>query len=77
METKYVVDGTAFRIAMFNAGYKSISALAEKAELSRGTVTAIADGTAKPDAKTITKLATCLNLDGEQIGTIFFKKELA
>lgn len=77
MEYKYVVDGKAFQKAMVDAEFKSFSALAKASGVDRNTIAAIADGNAKPNSSNIGKLANALKLDDSQVGSIFFKRELA
>lgn len=77
MEKAYIVDGKAFQKAMIDAGFKTISALAKASNVSRETIKALCDGTAKPSSSVIEKLSIVLGLSSEQIGAIFFRKELA
>ena len=73
----YTVDTIMLRKAMLDAGIMTGADLAEKAGVSRVTVSNILTGKFRPSSAVIEKIAYALELDGSEVGRIFFKHELA
>ncbi len=73
----YVVDTIELRKAMAESGYTTIGKLAEESRVDRNTIGGILSGKIRPSSNIIEKVSHTLNLDGEDVGRIFFKNELA
>jgi len=71
------VDAKAFRIAMINANYDSFVQLSNETGIDKITLSNVCNGKQKPSYDTIEKLADALHLGYEEIGSIFFYRELA
>lgn len=74
---KYTVDTVELKKAMIDAGIETATELADKSGVSRTTVSGILAGEIRPTSLVIEKIARVLSLDGDAIGRIFFKMELA
>lgn len=74
---EYTIDTKEFRKAMIDKGINSLSDLSEKSKVSKTTISSILNGKTRPKAFTIEALAKALDLSGDDIGRIFFKKKLA
>ena len=73
----YTVDVIELRKAMAEAQLNTIADLSEKSGVNRNTVSDILNGKIRPSGTVIERIAGALSLDGEGIGRIFFKAELA
>lgn len=71
------VDAKAFRIAMINANCDSFVQLSSETGIDKITLSNVCNGKQKPSYDTIEKLADALHLGFEEIGSIFFYRELA
>ena len=74
---EYIIDTKELRKAMIDSGFKSITSLADEANVSRHTITSILNGKQRPSSTTIEALSVVLGLSGEDIGRIFFSQKLA
>lgn len=72
----YEVDTKALRVCMAEAGILSITELAKKSGVSRGTVTNVMQGKIYPSSKVIEKLVMTLGIAPQRAGGIFFKPKL-
>lgn len=72
----YVVDTTALRMLMVEKGYHTISALAKDANISRNTLGKVLDGSARPSADVMEKIAATLEMAPETCGRVFFVPDL-
>ncbi|MBQ6455679.1 MAG: helix-turn-helix transcriptional regulator [Mogibacterium sp.] len=73
----YTVDTTELKKAMINAGINTTVELSERSGVNRNTVGGILNGEIRPSSAVIEKIARALSLDGQDIGRIFFKAQLA
>lgn len=73
----YAVDTAELKKAMINAGINTAVELSEKSGVNRNTVGGILNGDIRPSSAVIEKIARALSLDGNDIGRIFFKLQLA
>lgn len=73
----YAVDTAELKKAMINAGINTAVELSEKSGVNRNTVGGILNGDIRPSSAVIEKIAKALSLDGNDIGRIFFKLQLA
>lgn len=73
----YTVDTTELKKAMINAGINTTVELSERSGVNRNTVGGILNGEIRPSSAVIEKIARALSLDGQDIGRIFFKVQLA
>lgn len=73
---QFSIDVKALKKAMIDAGFNTITALAEAANIDRSVLGRILDGSAKPSADAMFKLVDALHLDPEPAGCIFFAKNL-
>lgn len=73
----YEVDTTELKKAMINAGISTVVELSERSGVNRNTVGGILNGDIRPSSAVIEKIARTLSLDGNDIGRIFFKPQLA
>ena len=72
-----IVDSKAFKKAMIDANCDSYAKLAEKTNIDNITLSNICNGKQKPSYDTIVKLADALSMTYNEIGEIFFYRELA
>ncbi len=70
------VDSKAFKKAMIEAEKDTFIKLEEATSINRSTLSAIAKGEQNPSYETIAVLADALSLTYEEIGCIFFSREL-
>lgn len=68
----YKTDTVALQKLMIDAGYKTVSALAEAAETDRNTLGKVINGKSQPSADMMDKLATTLKMDAGTAGAVFF-----
>ena len=73
----YAVDTAELKKAMINAAINTAVELSEKSGVNRNTVGGILNGDIRPPSAVIEKIARALSLDGNDIGRIFFKLQLA
>ena len=73
----YAVDTAELKKAMINAGINTAVELSERSGVNRNTVGGILNGDVRPSSAVIEKIARALSLDGNDIGRIFFKPQLA
>lgn len=73
----YAVDTAELKKAMINAGINTAVELSERSGVNRNTVGGILNGDIRPSSAVIEKIAKALSLDGNDIGRIFFKPQLA
>lgn len=73
----YAVDTMELKKAMISAGINTATELSEKSGVNRNTVGGILNGDIRPSSAVIEKIARTLALDGNDIGRIFFKPQLA
>lgn len=73
----YTVDRAELRKVMFSKGFNSMSSLSRATGLSNNTLSKLSTGKLRPSANIIDKIAKELELSGDDIGRIFFKKDLA
>ena len=73
----YAVDTAELKKAMINAGINPAVELSERSGVNRNTVGGILNGDIRPSSAVIEKIARALSLDGNDIGRIFFKPQLA
>lgn len=73
----YAVDTAELKKAMINAGINTAVELSERSGVNRNTVGGILNGDIRPSSAVIEKIARALSLDGNDIGRIFFKPQLA
>lgn len=73
----YAVDTVELKKAMINAGINTAVELSERSGVNRNTVGGILNGDIRPSSAVIEKIARALSLDGNDIGRIFFKPQLA
>ena len=73
----YAVDTAELKKAMIDAGINTAVELSEKSGVNRNTVGGILNGDIRPSSAVIEKIARALSLDGNDIGRIFFKLQLA
>jgi len=73
----YAVDTAELKKAMINAGINTAVELSERSGVNRNTVGGILNGDVRPSSTVIEKIAMALSLDGNDIGRIFFKSQLA
>ena len=73
----YAVDTAELKKAMINAGINTAVELSERSGVNRDTVGGILNGDIRPSSAVIEKIARALSLDGNDIGRIFFKPQLA
>lgn len=73
----YAVDTAELKKAMINAGINTAVELSERSGVNRNTVGGILNGDIRPSSAVIEKIARALSLDGNDIGRIFFKSQLA
>ena len=71
------IDAKMFKKAMIDADFDSYLQLEETTGINRSTLTNILKGEQKPSYDTIEKLADALHLQYDEIGAIFFARELA
>lgn len=72
----YKVDTIALRKLMVDNGINTISELADKAELSRDTVSGVLRGKIRPSTNVMDKFIIALNIDTCDAGDIFFARDL-
>jgi transcriptional regulator with XRE-family HTH domain len=70
----YMIDRKQLRIEMAACDFNKTK-LAEKAGISRNTITSVLNG-ARPTTGAIEKIAMALNLPSEKIASIFFAQDL-
>lgn len=73
----YTVDRKELRLAMFAKGFNSMASLSKATKISNNTLSKLSNGKYRPSAQIIDRIATALELSGDDIGRIFFKSELA
>ncbi|MBO7426224.1 MAG: helix-turn-helix transcriptional regulator [Clostridiales bacterium] len=71
------IDAKEFKKAMVESNIDSYLQLEEATGLNRSTLSSIVKGEQKPSYDTIGVLADALHLTYEELGRIFFTKELA
>ena len=73
---RYTVDTTELRKEMLDAGYKTIVAFSDAADVSRVTMGKVLSGEIRPSADVMDKIAAALNLAPAKAGSIFFVDNL-
>jgi transcriptional regulator with XRE-family HTH domain len=73
----YKVNTIELRKAMIEKNITTIEGLAKEAGVDRNTIGGILNGKTKPTSTIIEKIASALDLDGPDIGRIFFSRNLA
>ena len=73
----YSVDTIRLRKAMLDAGIITINELSQASNVNRNTIGGILDGKVRPSSAVIERIAGALSLSGDDIGAIFFRKNLA
>ena len=72
----YRTDTVALQKLMIDAGFKTVSALAEASETDRNTLGKVINGKTQPSADMMDKLAVALKMDSGTAGAVFFCPEL-
>lgn len=73
----YKVDAIELRKAMLDRGFTTIEAFSDASGVNRNTIRSILNGQTRPTSTIIDKLSIALEIDGADIGRIFFSQELA
>ena len=74
---KYDIDTQKLRIAMIRNGIDNYENLAEKANLSRNTISRIVNSKGKPTLNVIYAICEVLKLSSSEAGEIFFASTIA
>lgn len=73
----YEVDSKELKKLMIDHDIESISILSEKTGIDRNTIAKILDGKVLPTYRVIERIAKLLQMDSQQIGSIFFKQKVS
>lgn len=72
----YKVDTIALKKLMVENGIDTIAQLAEKAEVSRDTVSGVLKGKIRPSTNVMERFIIALNINPSDAGSIFFMPNL-
>lgn len=72
----YTVDTIALRKLMIEQGYMTISSLSKASDVGRNTLSKVLDGSIRPSADVMSKLAVALTMSPEVAGRVFFARNL-
>lgn len=73
----YTVDTIALRKLMIEQGYMTISSLSKASDVSRNTLSKVLDGSIRPSADVMSKLAVALTMSPEVAGRVFLPETYA
>lgn len=72
----YSIDTIELRKKMVENGIFTITQLAKKAGISRNTAAGVVNGTIRPSASVMEKIASALNMSSAEAGNVFFVPNL-